>query len=970
MRLLPAFIVGLLLLYGHTAQAQVLFLVGHVTDAEKNTCLQGATVELLSAKDSIVIETAVVNKRSYIPGIGFMDFKLNAKADSSYIVRFSMLGYHTEYRNVRPGRSGFRQMAPVKMRADVHGLQEVMVKATRIKMLMRGDTIVYDATAFDLNEGAMLDELVRRLPGARLEKGIITINGRRVSSLLIDGRNFFNSNASVALHNLPAYTVDKVKVYDHNGESSRLMGRDMGDKVLTVDVTLKKQYKTGLMANTTLGAATKQRYNGQLYGMLYGKKDNLSLATNLNNLGSNQRPGTGNGLEDLPSNTTGLMSVKAIDINYRHDGKSFDDYVGTSQNLTWRDDDKISRSNSQTFLVGEDFYGKSKGASRSKERNYNGLFFWGWHPHKQIVQASIVVNHIHGQGHAKSKSAQLNSSVGRGESTLDSLFLPNVNARLVQKAVNRVEYQEMGTNSQTHVRLNVSDRIAIGRGDSNYANMVDLTATLMYQNNKARAFSHYKTDYLSGESTTDFRSRYTASPAHKYKYGIRASYGRRLSRKEDKTNLLFVNIEYEFTQDYASAENGLYRLDRLTDYTEDTYLLGMLPSSHEAMLEVLDVSNSYRSRSHIIENSSALSTNYVRRNQERGTSLTIKLNLPLKLRYEKLRYFKERSYERQRHLTAFDPSLKMDWSKKNAKGVFTAGMNYRRTQTAPPLLSLLGLRSDADPLLVTLGNENLKTAYLHTLNLATGHMSMGIYHPCWNANLNFTVSQNAIARFVNLDKTTGITTSRPVNVKGNWTAGGSISFSRGMDKQQKTELNFILGSNYANSVDMNNVAGETSNLHSYVHNLTITATTALSCHVANKIRAILTGSIINQRANSSRADFTYVNVWNYMARLDLKYNLPCNMELSSGLLDYKMSGHNDDSMNTNHLVWNARLLKKLMDGKLTIAVDAYDILSDNSPTTTTINSQGRMETWTNSIPRYVMLHVGYKFTAGRNVKRL
>ena len=153
-------------------------------------------------------------------------------------------------------------------------------------MVMRGDTIVYDATAFDLSEGSMLDALIRQLPGARLSKGVITINGRRVSALLGDGRDFFNGDATMALKNLPAYTVDKVKVYDHSGEASRLMGRDMGDKELTVDVNLKKEYKLGLMANTDVGTGTEKRYNGQLFSMLYGKKDNFNVAASMNNLGN------------------------------------------------------------------------------------------------------------------------------------------------------------------------------------------------------------------------------------------------------------------------------------------------------------------------------------------------------------------------------------------------------------------------------------------------------------------------------------------------------------------------------------------------------------------------------------------------------------------------------------------------------------------------------------------------------------
>ena len=206
-----AFILILFLLNAHGAQAQ--YLVGNVVDAD-NHRLRGATVELLSARDSSVMESTVVDKSPYVAGVGWPDFKFSVQADSSYIVRFSMLGYKTEYRNVKIGQVAFERIS-VDMKEDAQALQEIIVKATRVKMVMRGDTIVYDATAFDLSEGSMLDALIRQLPGARLSKGVITINGRRVSSLLVDGRDFFNGDATMALKNLPAYTVDKVKAVSY-----------------------------------------------------------------------------------------------------------------------------------------------------------------------------------------------------------------------------------------------------------------------------------------------------------------------------------------------------------------------------------------------------------------------------------------------------------------------------------------------------------------------------------------------------------------------------------------------------------------------------------------------------------------------------------------------------------------------------------------------------------------------------------
>lgn len=120
-------------------------------------------------------------------------------------------------------------------------LKEVEVKATLVKMVMKGDTMVYNAAAFQLAQGSMLDELVRQLPGVRLENGQITVNGRFVSSLMLNGEDFFKGNPKIALDNLPAYMVDKVKVYERQNDRDRALDiKKMGEEPLVMDVNLKK----------------------------------------------------------------------------------------------------------------------------------------------------------------------------------------------------------------------------------------------------------------------------------------------------------------------------------------------------------------------------------------------------------------------------------------------------------------------------------------------------------------------------------------------------------------------------------------------------------------------------------------------------------------------------------------------------------------------------------------------------------
>lgn len=260
-------------------------IVGTVSSTKDGIHLVGCNVSLLSVKDSSVIcdtqtmETSFYNRYSY---------KLPVQNDSTYLLRFSMVGYKTVYKAIRVKMAqSMNQMVVenVRLEEESKALPEVVVKATKIKMVMKGDTIVYNADAFALAEGSMLDALVSQLPGCKLVKGVIYVKGQRVTSLLVNGRNFFSGDAKLALSHLPAYVVDKVKVYKHDGEASRLMGEDMGDKSLVVDVGLKKKYSVGAVEELKAGIGTHDRYVADLNSMLFGKKADVMVNGGTNNIG-------------------------------------------------------------------------------------------------------------------------------------------------------------------------------------------------------------------------------------------------------------------------------------------------------------------------------------------------------------------------------------------------------------------------------------------------------------------------------------------------------------------------------------------------------------------------------------------------------------------------------------------------------------------------------------------------------------
>lgn len=206
-------------------------------------------------------------------------------------------------------------------------LKEAVVRATHIKMVTRGDTVVYDAAAFDLAEGSMLDALVAQLPGAELKDGQIKVNGKFIESLMVNGEDFFAGNPKVALENLPAYTVKNIKVYDRAANDDYLKAKVNGKKAMgadehmVMDVILKKAYSNGWLGNVEGGyGLPSDRYLGKAFGMGYSGKMRMAAFANLNNIKDTQM-GSSSGQWNGGWAQDGKLDVKmgGLDYLYSHD---------------------------------------------------------------------------------------------------------------------------------------------------------------------------------------------------------------------------------------------------------------------------------------------------------------------------------------------------------------------------------------------------------------------------------------------------------------------------------------------------------------------------------------------------------------------------------------------------------------------------------------------------------------------------
>lgn len=935
-------------------------IVGRVVDGKNHEDLAGAVVELLNPRDSSVIKSTTTTERQ-IFGWKVFVYQFDVDNDSTYLLRCSSLGYKTAYRRVTvrmANRVNEQQIDDIALQPDVHTLSEVVVKATKIKMVMRGDTLVYDASALNLSEGSMLDALIRQMPGTTLDNGVIKVNGRAVSSLLIDGRDFFKGDMKKALENLPAFTVDKVKAYDKQGQESRLMGRDMGDKSYVLDVTLKREYKHGLMANADVAGGTNNRYAARLFSMYYTPKERLTLTGSANNVGDTSVPGESGSISSAPDAGGGLTSVRNLGVEYRRDGKTEDNFFTTSLSYASDDNDTRTRTTAQTFLSGGDTYRLDRNATHNVSRQWSADASFGLTPTHQMLGGTLSGAYSRNHGNENGRSGLFGSKPD-GDAILDSLFMPDAGARLLKHAINRVKNDNQFHGNSYNASLSLYDRLRLG---NNGTDELSFNGSFDYGKTTNDRFAMNRIDYLGTEDRQDHRYQYSQTPDRHLNMEASALYACLLVDDTVGLNSLYLRPSYSIRQSYDNTRYNLYRIDQVEGYREQDYTLGMLPSERQALLAALDNSNSYRSTMHTTQQTAETSLYFSHGDGTAKPQLSFSARLPLEWKREHLGYFRNKDYEKERHTMFFNPTVDLRYQFNDSTGTRYVECAYSTSQRVPELSTLLDIRDDANPLNVMLGNPNLKKARSHNVNLSAALFRLATQR-MMNFSLGFHTTHNALASAVVYDKQTGVTTTQQTNVNGNWSVSAGTGFSTPLDKATRWRLQNDLFANFNNSVDLTTVEG-VDNQRSKVRSWEVNDQLQLNYQLDTRLNAFAECSVAYHNANSRRRDFQAVDAWDCNLRLGTNVTMPWGLKLSTDITDYRRMGYNDEQMNRSELVWNARLSKKLMHDRLTFMLDAYDILGNLNSTTLVLNEQGRTETWTNSIPRYLMLHVAYKLTLG------
>ncbi|MDE6535904.1 MAG: outer membrane beta-barrel family protein [Muribaculaceae bacterium] len=827
--------------------------------------------------------------------------------------------YHAGNYGIYPGEKSLR-------------LNEVTVTATKVKMFYNGDTLVYNADAFNLPDGSMLDALIRALPGATLSRGgHITINGEPVRELLVNGKKFFNGDPIVALENLPHYTIKDVKVYkkapDEIAYSRKVEERDKTKDPLVLDVNLKREFMKGLITNYTLGGGVNVnndptlKWLGRIFALVYDSNMEYGLYIQGNNVNSDASV-DGSGRWSSSNINAGLVTSAKAGANFKITWKD-QKREGFNSNLTVRGRENHSRSESEMT----EFFTEGTRWSTSEGHGYSRALNMSWN--------NVLTRHFR-SGLFKTEMILATQRDKRdGERTLRQSALNAQDSAPDDPLTADIQSYQSTRNIDNSRRFE-------GIGRVSYAIDPHLIPGI--------AQMKFSADY---NAETD-RSDYNSTQQIIYPAGGTDNYHQTAEGLQKRTNNsvdLSVNIgSAKYVHKKFSLEGGIdYRflvhdnrgdLNRYYENLSGSEPALLTPSS--ALL--FDEINSYDS--HYNENINKFSANL----NLRYWNLKVNLGSTYELNYRK--YQENRVHSRidlHRYSKLWTPSVKID----------VIGFSYRfDTYLNLPNMSWLNDAEDTtDPMNIYRGNPRLKDTRSWNHSLSYGKR-FGKRHHYISASISYRKVDNAISRAHFLNPETGVTITTPMNVNGNRSTSESLSYGQNFGPNNRFSFQNSFSHSLRHTVDYSSELDNPGTLSSDYRTFSDKFTLSLS------IRDFVIRGNIDMRFNRQHSEkyrFTNSRYADIDYSFEAQGTLPWNIGLETSLTLNSRYGYGNSKIDRPYWVWDLSLSKKVAP-KWLVKIYGYDILQQIPTFSRYISTTSMSMSRYNAQPSYVLLSVTYSLT--------
>lgn len=915
------FLVLLFILPIAVASAQSTIVSGRIYD-QANQSIVGANVVVMRPADSSMITgtTTDINGR----------FKVEVSNSGKVLIRISFIGFQDLF-IVQELKGLPVKLGKIILKDKATELEAVQVMGEKTPVIQKGDTTEINAGAFKTNPDANAEDLVTKMPGISMQDGKVQAHGEAVQKVTVDGQDYFGDDASATLKNLPAEVVDKIEIFDKKSEQSEATGFDDGNTTKTINIVTKTQFRDGAFGKAFAGYGYDDKWKGGMNLNFFKGKRRFSVLASTNNIneqnfssedllgvmstgsgGSGKRgggrPGGGGSSNDagnfLVDQKSGVATTHSFGVNYANQWKKVN--FSASYFLNYSDNNAISDLYRQYITAQNDGYTYSENQENSSQNLNHRLNFkldWKMDSLNSIkFQPKISFQ----QNDAKSQLEGRNNLLSILQSLTDNKYKSNLDGMNFSAPL---QYRHAFAKKGRTFSVNVNPGYSQNKGNS-YLNSWTMYYADTLSSDLLDQMADRDVNGLSLNSSVAYTEPVTAKSQLMFSY--KNSYNKSNSDKE-----LF---------NYSDVDLAYTNLDTV-------------------------LSNKYNSR--YLSQSAGIDYRY---QQE-------KWNLTTGLAYQYAQLHGAQvfpvEYSINKVFVSVLPSAQFQYKYSKKK---ILRINYRSSNKAPTVSQLQNVIDNANPLLLSTGNPNLKQNWQNSLSLRFSSSNTE-KSKSFMTLLSATLTQNYIVNHASIAMqdsmvapgiilAKGSQITRPINMDGYFNLRSFTIYSLPIPKL-KSNMNLNVGGafthapgminnqiNYANSYNVGFGLAFSSNISEYFDFLVSSNTTY------NMISNTLQSKSNSEYYNQSSKLKIQAMPWKWMV-----LQTDINHQYNSGL---------SEEYNQNYFLWNAAIgCKLLKDQRAELRLSVYDILKQNNSITRNTTETYYEDVQTNVQQRYLMLTFTY-----------
>ena len=911
-----------------------LTISGQLLDSDQKEPMIQATVQLFLAADSAFVGGTV----SDIKG----NFIIEAPSNGTYRLKISSVGYQSIEREVILRRDQNQELGRLLMSPESIMLKEAVVTGRAAQVVVRKDTLVFNPEAIRTPEGSAIEELIKRMPGAEVdEDGNITINGKEVKKILLDGKEFMLGDIETAIKNLPINIIQNVKFYDQSSDQARITGIEDGEKETVLDFTVKKGMNRGYMTNLDIAGGTQHRYASRGMGSSFTDNTRIMLMGNMNNKEENAGWWNNRGLN--------ASKMAGMNLNY-DDGKKVK--ADLSIRYNHRDGDNANENTSENFYS-QDYrtFSNSNSHNYTRSNNWNGNMRFEWKP-DTLTTILMRANGSHGTNDGRQTSLSATFSDDPYLYVTDPLADEGIAEMYKrQKAVNHNEQASLsyGKNKNAWGMLQLFRRLN-PRGRNITVRFEGSIGDNQQENTSNNEVHLFQVKNQAGQDSTYFTARYNTTPSDNSGYVMNATYSEPLWKGAH------LQASYELRYNQNKSDRQTYDFSHMPvnpfagivpQYREWDPWLGTVRAN---MGEYLDKSLSryseYKNYTHNIR----LMLRYYQEKYEYNVGIFVQ---PQRSNF--IQDYRNRYVDTIRNVTNITPTLDFRYKFTDQHSI---RVQYRGDTRQPDITQLLDITDDSNPLYITKGNPGLKPQFTNSLNVYYNNYIQR-YKRSIVVYANYRHIRNSISNLVRYDPETGGSISRPENINGNWNINSGITLNTAIDTTAHWNIGTDTRVRYNNYVSY--VAQQKADAEKNTTRSTNLSERLNLSYRNDWIEVTLDGWCNYQHSRNELQPTADLDTWQFNYGGQVIFRAPFGLEISTNIHENSRRGYNDPSSNTNELIWNGQISQTFLKSKtLVVALNFYDLLGEQSNYNRWVGATGRSDTRYNGVNSYAMLHVRYR----------